>query len=39
VKPEDGNFQVTLSGDHVSDTLRILDRAKAYAAAHAPACR
>ncbi|MGA7119003.1 MAG: hypothetical protein WBY94_02850 [Polyangiaceae bacterium] len=37
VKPEDGNFQVTLSGDSVSDTLRILDRAKAYAAAHAPA--
>jgi hypothetical protein len=39
VKPEDGNFQVTLSGDHISDTLRILDRAKAYAAAHAPASR
>jgi len=39
VKPEDGNFHVTLSGDHVSDTLRILDRAKAYAAAHAPASR
>jgi hypothetical protein len=39
VKPEDGNFQVTLSGDHVSDTFRILDRAKAYAAAHAPASR
>jgi hypothetical protein len=36
VKAEDGNFNVTLSGDHVSDTLRILDRAKAYAAAHAP---
>jgi hypothetical protein len=35
VKPEDGNFQVALSGDHVSDTLRILGRAKAYAAAHA----
>ena len=39
VKPEDANFRVTLSGDHVSDTLRILDRAKAYAAAHAPASR
>jgi hypothetical protein len=39
VKPEDGNFNVTLSGDHVSDTLRILDRAKAYAATHAPASR
>jgi hypothetical protein len=39
VKPEDGNFAVTLSGDHISDTLRILDRAKAYAAAHGPASR
>jgi len=39
VKPEDGNFRVKLSGDRVSDTLRILDRAKAYAAAHAPASR
>jgi hypothetical protein len=39
VKPEDGNFHVTLSGDRISDTLQILDRAKAYAAAHAPASR
>ena len=39
VKPEDGNFHVTLSGDNISDTLRILDRAKAYAAAHAPGSR
>jgi hypothetical protein len=39
VQPEDGNFLVTLSGDHVSDTLQILHRAKAYAAAHAPASR
>jgi len=39
VKPEDGNFHVTLSGDHLSDNLRILDRAKAYAAAHAPGSR
>ena len=39
VKPKEGNFHVTLSGDHVSDTLRILDRAKAYAAAPAPASR
>ena len=39
VKPEDGNFRVTLSGDHIADTLQILRRAKAYAAAHAPASR
>jgi hypothetical protein len=39
VKPEDGYFYVTLSGDHLSDTLRILDRAKAYARTHAPASR
>jgi hypothetical protein len=35
VKPEGDNFAVTLSGDRIADTLRILDRAKAYAAAHA----
>jgi|HubBroStandDraft_4_1064222.scaffolds.fasta_scaffold29833_1 hypothetical protein len=34
VTPWEGNLLVTLSGDHVSDTLRILHRAKAYAAAH-----
>ncbi len=34
VKPDAGNYVVTLVGDHVSDTLRILQRAKAYAAAH-----
>jgi len=39
VKPEDGNFRVTLSGDRISDTLRILERARTYAAAHAPASR
>jgi hypothetical protein len=39
VKPGDGDFHVTLGGDRISDTLRILDRAKAYAAAHAPASR
>jgi hypothetical protein len=27
---------VTLEGDHISDNLRILQRAKAYAAAHGP---
>jgi hypothetical protein len=39
VKLDAGNYVVTLSGDHVSDTLRILDRARAYAAAHASASR
>jgi hypothetical protein len=39
VKLDAGNYVVTLSGDRVSDTLRILDRARAYAAAHAPASR
>jgi hypothetical protein len=34
VKLDAGNYVVTLVGDHVSDTLRILQRAKAYAAAH-----
>jgi hypothetical protein len=34
VKLDAGNYLVTLVGDHVSDTLRILQRAKAYAAAH-----
>ena len=34
VKLEAGNYVVTLVGDHVSDTLRILQRAKAYSAAH-----
>ncbi len=34
VKPDAGNYIVTLVGDHVSDTLRILQRAKAYSAAH-----
>jgi hypothetical protein len=34
VKVDAGNYVVTLVGDHVSDTLRILQRAKAYAAAH-----
>jgi hypothetical protein len=32
VKLDEGNYLVTLVGDHVSDTLRILRRAKAYAA-------
>jgi hypothetical protein len=36
VKLDAGNYVVTLVGDHVSDTLRILQRAKAYAAAHGP---
>jgi hypothetical protein len=39
VKLDAGNYVVTLSGDRVSDTLRVLDRARAYAAAHAPASR
>jgi len=34
VKLDAGNYVVTLVGDHVSDNLRILQRAKAYAAAH-----
>jgi hypothetical protein len=34
VKVDAGNYLVTLVGDHVSDTLRILQRAKAYARAH-----
>jgi hypothetical protein len=34
VKVDAGNYVVTLVGDHVWDTLRILQRAKAYAAAH-----
>jgi hypothetical protein len=34
VRLDPGNYLVTLVGDHVSDTLRILQRAKAYAAAH-----
>jgi hypothetical protein len=34
VRVADGNFIVTLMGDHISDTLRIQQRAKAYAAAH-----
>jgi hypothetical protein len=34
VKLDAGTYVVTLVGDHVSDTLRILERAKAYAAAH-----
>jgi hypothetical protein len=36
VKPDAGNYLVTLAGDHFADTLRILQRAKAYAAAHGP---
>jgi hypothetical protein len=36
VKPDAGNYVVMLVGDHVSDTLHILQRAKAYAAAHGP---
>ena len=32
VKLDRGTYVVTLVGDHVSDTLRILQRAKAYAA-------
>ena len=36
VKLDAGNYVVTLVGDHVSDTLRIFQRAKAYAAAHGP---
>jgi hypothetical protein len=34
VKLDAGNYVVTLVGDQVSDTLRILQRAKAYSAAH-----
>jgi hypothetical protein len=34
VKLDAGNYVVTLEGDHISDNLRILQRAKAYAAAH-----
>ena len=34
VKVDAGNYVVTLVGDQISDTLRILQRAKAYAAAH-----
>ncbi|HXX67437.1 MAG TPA: hypothetical protein VEK07_09665 [Polyangiaceae bacterium] len=36
VKLDAGNYIVTLVGDRVSDNLRILQRAKAYAAAHGP---
>lgn len=39
VKLDAGNYLVTLVGDRVSDNLRILQRAKAYAAAHGPAAR
>jgi hypothetical protein len=39
VKTEDGNFVVTLNGDRVSDNLRILHRATAFAAAHGPGPR
>lgn len=35
----DGNFIVTLVGDHISDTLQIQQRAKAYAAARGVAWR
>jgi len=34
VKLDVGNYRVTLAGDRASDTLHILERAKAYAAAH-----
>ena len=34
VKVDAGNYVVTLVGDQISDTLRILQRAKAFAAAH-----
>jgi len=34
VKVDAGNYVVTLVGDQISDNLRILQRAKAYAAAH-----
>jgi len=34
VKPSEGNLVVTLNGDRVADNLRILHRAKAFAAAH-----
>jgi len=36
VKPEAGNLLVTLSGETVSDNLRILQRARAFAAQHGP---
>jgi|HubBroStandDraft_6_1064221.scaffolds.fasta_scaffold375014_2 hypothetical protein len=39
VKAEGGNFVVTLNGDRVSDNLRILQRATAFAAAHGPSTR
>jgi len=37
VRLDAGNYVVTLVGDRVSDNLRILQRAKAFAAAHGPA--
>jgi hypothetical protein len=37
VKPDAGNLVVTLNGDTVSDNLRILHRATAFAAAHGSA--
>lgn len=39
VKTEGGNFVVTLNGDRVSDNLRILHRATAFAASHGPSPR
>jgi hypothetical protein len=39
VKTEGGNFVVTLNGDRVSDNLRILHRAVAFAAERGPGAR
>jgi hypothetical protein len=39
VKAEGGNYVVTLNGDRVSDNLRILHRAQAFAATHGPTPR
>jgi hypothetical protein len=39
VKLDQGNYVVTLVGDEFSDTLRILQRAKAYSAAHGAGTR
>jgi hypothetical protein len=39
VKADASNYFVTLVGDHVADTLHILQRAKAYAATHGPGAR
>jgi hypothetical protein len=37
VKEQDGNYVVLLSADRVSDNIRVLKRAQAFAASHRPA--